>query len=226
MTHLLKLELKKISIKRYILYSFIGILFSMVFVFVGLNDSTTKHYDYRTAFQMIGLVFCFYYIILFSVLTVTYIINEYTNKTILVLFSYPVDKRKLILVKLLLILLLIVISIIIGYIFCGTFVIILDKYSNVVNGDFQLSVLSYWIPTAVKAILMFSSLGVWTFIAGMIKKSVPTTLVSSMIFIYLRQFILAGTDTTEDSWLAVIIMIALTAAGVYYILTHKVKQID
>lgn len=226
MTHLMKLELKKIGIKRYVLYSIIGILVSMLFVFVGLNDSATKRYDYRTACQMIGLVFCFYYIILFAVLTVTYIINEYTNKTIFVLFSYPVDKRKLILAKLLLVLLLIVFSIIIGYICCGTFVIVIDKYLNVVNGDFQLSVLTYWVPTAVKAILMFSSLGVWTFIVGMMKKSVPITLVSSMIFIYVRQFILAGTNTTEDSWLMVIVMIILTTAGVLYILTHKVKQID
>lgn len=226
MTHLMKLELKKISIKRYVLYSIIGILVCMIFVFVGLNDSSIKHHDYRTAFQMIGLTFCFYYIILFAVLTATYIINEYTNKTVLVLFSYPVNKRKLILAKLLLVLLLIVLSLIIGYICCGAFVVGIDKYLNVVNGDFQLSILTYWIPTAIKAILMFSSLGVWTFIVGMMKKSVPITIVSSMILIYVRQFILAGTNTTEDSWLMVIIMIALTTAGVYYILTHKVKQID
>lgn len=226
MTRLMKLELKKISLKKYVLFSIIGFFICMFFIFVGLTDSSAKAYDYELSFSMIGLIFCFYYIILFAVLVAAYIVDEYTHKTILVMFSCPVDRRKLILAKLLLITALVMTSMMIGYICCGVFIVCVDKYLNLVAGGFQLSLLSRWIPTAVKAMIMFGCFGMWTFIVGMIKKSVPMTIVSAIIFCYIRQFILAGTNTREENWFLVIGVAAVTAAGVYYTLNHKVKQID
>ncbi len=99
MINLMKLELKKVGLKRYFLFSILGIFLCMFFVFTGLNDKSTSIYDYDVTFSTISLVFCFYYIILFAVLNVAYIINEYTNKTILILFSYPLDRKKLIFIK-------------------------------------------------------------------------------------------------------------------------------
>ncbi|HEL3571135.1 TPA: ABC transporter permease [Clostridioides difficile] len=184
MIHLMKLELKKVGLKRYFLFSMLGIFLCMFFVFTGLNDKSTSIYDYDVTFRTISLFFCFYYIILFAVLNVAYIINEYTNKTILILFSYPLDRKKLILSKLLLITTLMISSMIVGYICCFTFVV------------------------------------------GMIRKSIPVTLVSSIIFINLRQFILAGTNTTQDSLISVFIIVGITVIGIYYILNHKVTEID
>ncbi|MCJ0222489.1 ABC transporter permease subunit [Clostridioides difficile] len=226
MIHLMKLELKKVGLKRYFLFSILGIFLCMFFVFTGLNDKSTSIYDYDVTFRTISLVFCFYYIILFAVLNVAYIINEYTNKTILILFSYPLDRKKLILSKLLLITTLMISSMIVGYICCFTFVVVLDKYFNLVIGDFHISILSYWIPGAIKNIIVFCSLGIWTFVVGMIRKSIPVTLVSSIIFINLRQFILAGTNTTQDSLISVFIIVGITVIGIYYILNHKVTEID
>lgn len=181
MIHLMKLELKKVGLKKYVLFSIVGILLSMFFVFVGLNDHSTSVYDYDVSFRMIGLIFCFYYIILFAVLVVAYIINEYSHKTILVLFSYPVERKKLIFAKLLLIMSLVLISMVIGYICCGLFIILIDKYFDLVTGEFHIAILSKWIPSAIKTSLMFCSLGVWTFIVGMFKKSVPMTFLSAII---------------------------------------------
>ena len=226
MIHLMKLELKKVGLKRYFLFSMLGIFLCMFFVFTGLNDKSTSIYDYDVTFRTISLFFCFYYIILFAVLNVAYIINEYTNKTILILFSYPLDRKKLILSKLLLITTLMISSMIVGYICCFTFVVVLDKYFNLVIGDFHISILSYWIPGAIKSIIVFGSLGIWTFVVGMIRKSIPVTLVSSIIFINLRQFILAGTNTTQDSLISVFIIVGITVIGIYYILNHKVTEID
>ncbi|OJT86326.1 hypothetical protein BM535_21625 [Clostridioides difficile] len=45
-------------------------------------------------------------------------------------------------------------------------------------------------------------------------------------FINLRQFILAGTNTTQDSLISVFIIVGITVIGIYYILNHKVTEID
>lgn len=226
MIHLMKLELKKVGLKKYVLFSIVGIFISMFFLFVGLNDSSTIKSSYEKAFTTVGLIFCFYYIILFSVLVSSYIINEYNHKTILVMFSYPIDRRKLMCAKLFLIMLLVMISMLIGYICCGVFIILLDKYMGVIKGEFESSVLSYWISTALKAAITFCALGVGTFVVGMMKKSVSMTIISAIILCYIRQLYLAGTNTYEESWGFVIGVVAATVIGVYYVFTHKIEQID
>ena len=45
MIHLMKLELKKVGLKRYFLFSILGIFLCMFFVFTGLNDKSTSIYD-------------------------------------------------------------------------------------------------------------------------------------------------------------------------------------
>ena len=223
MIRLMKLELKKVSLKKYILLSILGIFISMFFIFVGLNDTSTSIYDYDVTFRMVGLIFCFYYITLFSVMVVTYIINEYSHKTILVMFSYPLDRRKLILAKLLLVLLLVFCSMLLGYVCCGGFIILVDRYLHLVTGEFELSVLHRWIPAACKAMLTFCGLGTWSFVVGMLKKSVPMTIISAILFGYLRQFFLAGTNSTEESWSFVLAVVFTAVFGVYFVLARKVR---
>lgn len=226
MIHLMKLELKKVGLTKYVLFSILGILMSMYFLLVGLNDSSTIKSSYETAFTTVGMIFCFYYIILFSVLVASYIVNEYNHKTILVMFSYPIDRRKLIIAKLLLITLLVMVSMIIGYICCGLFIIAVDKYWGMIEGEFKISVLSYWISTAIKAIITFCALGIGTFVIGMIKKSVSMTIVSAILFCYIRQFYIAGMDLYEENWVFVIGVVILMVIGVYYTLTYNIEKID
>ncbi len=226
MIHLMKLELKKVGLKKYVLFSIAGIFISMFFLFVGLNDSSTIKSSYETAFSTVGLIFCFYYIILFSVLVAAYIINEYNHKTILVMFSYPIDRRKLMIAKLLLITLLVMLSMIVGYICCGTFIVMADRCCELIEGEFKISVLFHWIPTALKAIITFCTFGIGTFVIGMIKKSVPMTIISAMVFCYLRQFYIAGMDLYEENWLFVIGVVVITMIGVCYTLAYKIGQTD
>ena len=79
MMHLMKLELRKVGLKKYIMIAIAGILISMYFLLVGLNDSSTVRDSYETAFTMVGMIFCFYYVTLFSVLVSSYIVNEYNK---------------------------------------------------------------------------------------------------------------------------------------------------
>lgn len=226
MIHLMKFELKKVGLKKYVLFSITGIFISMLFLFVGLNDSSTIKSSYETAFSTVGLIFCFYYIVLFSVLVSAYIVNEYNHKTILVMFSYPVDRRKLMIAKLLLITLLVMFSMMIGYLCCGTFIVIADRYWELIEGEFEISVLCYWIPTAFKAVITFCAFGIGTFVVGMMKKSVSMTIISSIIFCYIRQFYIAGMDLYEENWLFVIGVVVITVIGVWYTLAYKIGQID
>lgn len=110
MIRFMKLEFIKVGFKKYVMFSIAWILISMFFLFVALNDSSTTKSGYETAFTTVEMIFCMYYIPLFSVLVSSYIINEYTHKTILVMFSM-----------------------VIGYICCGAFIIMADKYWGLIK---------------------------------------------------------------------------------------------
>lgn len=186
MIYLMKLELKKVGLKRYFLFLMLGIFLCMFFVFIGLNDKFILIYDYDVIFRIISLFFCFYYIILFVVLNVVYIINEYINKIILILFFYLFDCKKFILLKLFLIMIFMILLMIVGYICCFIFVVVLDKYFNLVIGDFYILILFYWILGVIKSIIVFCLLGIWILVVGMIRKLIFVIFVSLIIFINLR----------------------------------------
>lgn len=60
----------------------------------------------------------------------------------------------------------------------------------------------------------------------MIKKSVSMTIVSSMIFIFLRQVVITAGESHQESGGLVLIAVAITAAALWYIFRKKITQLD
>lgn len=52
------------------------------------------------------------------------------------------------------------------------------------------------------------------------------TIVSAMLFCYIRQFYIAGRNLHGEDWPFVIGVVAVTMAGVYYTLTCKIGKIE
>ena len=226
MAHLMKLELKKIHFLNYILIVVFSILASMFFITVALNDSSPGTDTFATAFRVIEMIFAFVFVILFSVLNASIVMNEYNNKTILIMFSYPVDRNRLIMAKLLLITLFVAFSKLAGYAACGSFIVGMDYRFDWIEGDFGLPVLRHWINRALSTTFVFCNLGLWTFAAGMWKKSVPMTIVSSVLFIYLRQIVVASTENYQESIGFLIAVALITSLTMWYTFVKKVAQID
>lgn len=112
---------------------------------------------------------------------------------------------------------------VVGFIACGLFVIWLDASYDVIAGEFGLTVLQSWILMAVSTIYVFCSLGIWTFIVGMWKKSVPMTIISSMLFIFLRQLVISGAADYRESPLVLMLVFLLTVIGVVYTLRRNIE---
>lgn len=226
MLRLMKLELKKLHFLRYICISIAAILLSMFFVFVALNDTSDSTYTFDASFRAIQLIFAFVYVIFFAVLVAAMIISEYNNKTILLMFTYPVDRKKLIVSKLLVITLFMVVSILFGYLCCSLFIVGVDWKLNLVAGEFSLDVLRNWLIASLLSTTTFCCLGLWSFAVGMIKKSVTMTLVSSIIFIYLRQIVIAASENYQENIWVVLAAILITLISLRYTFTKKIMQID
>ncbi len=229
MAHLIKLELKKFGITRNIIVTFAAILFSILFITVSLVDSMkdpeqTKD-TFESTFLVIGLLMSFIFIVYSSVLTARLIIGEYNQRTLTIMFSYPLNRRQLIASKLIIIMVYTAISITIGYICCSGYIILADKYFDILDGIFQISFLQIWIPMAVITVIVCTILSLWPFIIGMIRKSVPATIVTSLFVLVFRQVIISKNATNQESWLQIFLVVVITFATALFIFKKKVSEL-
>lgn len=226
MIHLMKLELKKQPFRRYVLTSAAAILLSMYFIFIALNDTSSSANTFASTFRVVQLIFAFVYVIFFAVLVSAMVISEYNNGTILLLFTYPIDRRKIILAKLFVITLFIAASIAVGYLCCSLFILGIDRQFDLIDGTFSLDILKSWVCAALSSTLVFCCLGLWSFAVGMIKKSVSATIVSSVLFIYLRQFVVAASENYQENVWVVLAVLALSFLALRYTFAKKILQLD
>lgn len=229
MTHLIKLELKKFGIAQNIIFMFAAILFSILFITISLWDSMTDPKQVKDTFEstylVIGLLMSFIFLVYSSVLMAKLVIGEYNHRTITIMFSYPLNRIKLIASKLTIIMVYTAISMTIGYICCSSYIIFADKSFNMLDGTFQPSMLRTWIPMAITTVIICMVLSLWSFIIGMIRKSVPATIVTSLIVIVLRQVIITKNTTNQESIMQVILVAIVTVIATLLIFKRKVPEL-
>ncbi len=228
MEHLIGLELKKFGVGRNIMFTVAAILFSILFISVSLVDSMTDPEQtkdtFESTFLIIGLLVSSIFLVYSSVLTARFVIGEYDRRTIILLFSYPLNRKGLIAGKMMIIMVYTAVSVMMGYICCTGFMIIADNYFDMLEGTFEISLLQTWIP-AVTAAIVCTILSVWPFIIGMIRKSVSATIVSSMIVVVFRQIIISKNAANRESLLQILLAAVITFAIAAVIFKKKVPQL-
>ena len=229
MAHLMKLELKKLGIARNIIFTFAAILFSILFITISLWDSVTDPEQTKDTFEstylVIGLLMSFIFLVYSSVLTARLVIGEYNQGTITIMFSYPLNRIKLMIGKLGIIMVYTAISMAIGYICCSGYIVLADQYWDMLEGTFQISMLHTWIPMAITAVIVCAVLSLWPFIIGMIRKSVPATIVTSLIVIVFRQAIISKNATYQESLLQILLIAIVTLVVTLSIFKKKVPEL-
>ena len=229
MAHLIKLELKKFGIAQNVIFTLAAILFSILFITVSLWDSMTDPEQtkdtFESTFLVIGLLMSFIFLVYSSVLTARLVIGEYNHRTITIMFSYPLNRKKLIAGKLMIIMVYTAVSMIIGYVCCSGYILLADRYFDMLEGTFRISLLRTWIPMAATTVIVCTILSLWPFIVGMIRKSVPATIITSLIVIVFRQVIISRNTTNQESLLQILLAAAATSLFAWLIFRKKVLEL-
>lgn len=230
MIHLLRLECKKYKIHWALLWSALLIAGCILFITVSLLDSAydpaqTKD-SFDSTFKVIGLLLSFTFLIYSSLLTSRIIIGEYNNKTINILFTYPVNRRLLIMEKLLIVMAITAISVAIGYVCCCSYLYIVDKRWDLLEGSFQTKYIAEWMKSAVVSTIVCTIMSVWPFLIGMMKKSVPATIVSSLLVVIVRQILItSGNDIRTESMAQLVAMVLVTGLCTWFVFQKRVDRI-
>ena len=117
-------------------------------------------------------------------------------------------------------------AMLLGYICCCGYIVGMDSVFDMLEGSFQVSYLAEWLPIAITGIIVCSILSWWPFVVGMIKKSVPATIVTSLIAVFLRQVIITKNPTNQENILQIIILFICTLAAVMITFKKRVTKLD
>jgi hypothetical protein len=190
MMKLMRLELKRNNVRTYFIASVITcvVLVGLIYFIASaaqLEDSSSSQMafrNYANIFRLTGVVG----LVVFSIMSATMysrlVIGEYTGKRAALLFSYPVDRRKILRAKLLLVFAFTSLSMLlcttIPYIVFG----VTESFSPIVVQDVMTTdLVTDALKTALVSVIALGGIGVVSLRIGFINKSVPTTLISAFL---------------------------------------------
>ncbi|HDR7353117.1 MULTISPECIES: ABC transporter permease [Bacillus cereus group] len=187
MLRLMKLELKKFKLGWYVRgviianIAILALLISMSIVSQIEGDPEIR--DPQMILLAASTLVRATFIIFGSVLIARLIISEYKNKTILLMFSYPINRRKMMSSKLAIIAIVTFITVIVSNILVVGVFFGIDSYFSILPNSFTIDQLKQEGINLVPLAIATAGISLIPLYFGMRKRSVPTTIVSSLIVV-------------------------------------------
>ncbi|MBJ7983068.1 MULTISPECIES: ABC transporter permease [Bacillus] len=187
MLRLMKLEMKKFKLGWYVKGAIIAnivILALLIFVsFVSQIEGDPEIRDPQAILLMASALVRGTFIVFGGVLIAKLIIDEYKNKTMLLMFSYPINRKKMMVSKLAITALLTFITVILSNIFVVGIFFGIDSYFSILPNPFTVDQLMQEGIKLVPLAIATAGMSLIPLYFGMRKRSVPTTIVSSIIVV-------------------------------------------
>ncbi|PFB62554.1 ABC transporter permease [Bacillus cereus] len=187
MLHLMKLELKKFKLGWYVKRAIIAnivILALMIFVsIIAQVEGDAEIRNPETILLMASTIVRATFIVFGSVLIARLIIGEYKNKTILLMFSYPINRKKMMASKLAIAAIVTFITVIVSNILVVGVFFGIDSYFSILPNSFTVDQLMQEGIKLVPLAIATAGMSLIPLYFGMRKRSVPTTIVSSLIVV-------------------------------------------
>ena len=196
MLNLIRLEMAKNNAAKYSLYAVIAILcltaLSMAFVFLLGAD------DPESAAGMLGVslfvetMTSIVFLIITAVMHSAFTVNAYKNRTMDLMFSYPIDRRKILASKILAVLVFNFVWLIIAQVIIYGSIYIASNYLQPsIQIDFDISNITFYFSVVLKSVSTICVSLIALFV-GMISKSPTATIVAAFFLVTLLKGNIGG----------------------------------
>ncbi|MED0872417.1 ABC transporter permease [Bacillus mobilis] len=225
MLRLMKLEMKKFKLGWYVrgaIIANIAILALLIFTsIVSQIEGDPEMRDPQMVLLMASALVRATFIIFGSVLIARLIIGEYKNKTILLMFSYPINRKKMMASKLAITAMVTFITVIVSNILVVGMFFGIDSYFSILPNSFTVDQLVQEGIKLVPLAIATAGMSLIPLYFGMRKRSVPTTIVSSLIVVSIAM----NTNPAFSTATFLPLQLALAAIGVV-IAYYGIKNIE
>lgn len=233
MLKLIKLEWKKNNIGKYIRNAIIlaGFLclFMFALAFLGIaNDPDTGVPDAAPGMDIISapieLFTSMSFLIFTSVMLSTFIVSAYKNKTMNLMFSYPIKRQKIIASQMLAVWIFSFIALVLtklliyGFLFAGS-----RFMSSDFPLDFSMVSISFYVQLILKSVVIVTMSFIALFV-GLAMKSSKATIIASFFLIFLTQANIGDFTMANSSIFPLILMLVSLAFAV--LSAYKVENRD
>lgn len=184
MLKLMNLEWRKLGIAKYLLscivltVAIIGIILILIAVQEEGDIVLSEVMDF---FWVGDILMRVSFTILSSVLLAQVIIKEFETGTIQILFTFPINRKKIMLSKLFVVVSSTLVFFVIAEIIFITVITLLNNYFQLMAEDITLSMIKSVIPKIVFSIVTATGVSLIPLFFGMMKKSVIVTVSSSVV---------------------------------------------
>lgn len=228
MLKLIKMEMKKSKMGGYlrgaIITNVVLICILCIIVFGSRSEGEIAFENYNMAFILISSLAKGTFIVFASVLLAKLVIEEYKNNTITLLFLYPINRKKMIASKLIIVTIFTFINTVISNILLVFTFILLEEFFRFMPGELTNTVLLQNIISIVINAITSSFMALIPLYFGMKRKSVPTTIISSLLIVAI--VCSNNNGFTLSSIIAVPIILAIIGIFIAYLSIYNIEHVD
>lgn len=231
---LIKLELKRNKIRTYLTATFIisiimfGFLYLLAYApLLEPNDKDMIVFSgYINLIPLFSALNTAAFCVLSAVMYSKFIIEDYAEKRVILLFSYPVSRKKIMLSKLSVVSIFTIASMVISNIAIFLIFGLSNQFTHLVNEKFTFSVMIHAVEITLIMSIVATSIGIVSVGIGFIKKSVPTTIISAVLISSLMCNIVFNATANKMAMYLFAIVMMLIGILFSMILMKKVNTME
>ncbi|AJI18632.1 MULTISPECIES: ABC transporter permease [Bacillus] len=224
MLNLMRLELMKFKLWPVIRGALIAICILSICIPLILWDEAGVN-GYNQTFAIIDTFSRGVFMIFGASLIARFIIQEFQEKTMTVMFMYPINRKKMMFAKMFIIICFTLCFIMISDIIIFSVVYVFNLYKPIITGTLTVSIL---LQNALKLFmnaLAATGISLIPIYFGMRKYSVRTTFVSAIVIVAMLNSG-RGTESTLFDFVAIPIILACIGLLIAYMAIRKIEQVD
>ncbi|PFR45214.1 ABC transporter permease [Bacillus thuringiensis] len=232
MLRLIKLEWKKHKLSSY----FKGVAICIIAIFAAVSllawgikaEEDVLFFDFTQQMVLINTFIRITFIIFSSVILSRLVIDEYKNKTMQLLFMYPLQRKMLMRAKLTIVFCFCFVSTIIATFSISLLVYFVSPMMGLIETPATIGEIISIVPTTFISAFMISGISLIPLFFGMRKKSTPTTITSAVIIGMLisSNFGPGNGQVSLFNFIAIPIVLCLLGIFISYLSYRKIDKID
>lgn len=228
MLKLMKLEIKKFklagSVKGALIANLIILAFLVLVAFSSKTDGDIAFKGYNDMFLFTSIFVRATFTIFAAALISRLIIDEYKNKTITLMFMYPIKRKNIMLAKLAIVVIFTFISMVISNIFLDCSMYFLNTFANLFTDTLTPDMIVKSTISIFVYSISYSFLSLIPIYVGMKRKSTSATIITSII---LTSVLSSGNKGGSLSSIIIIpLILGIIGAVISYISIKDVEDAD
>lgn len=226
MLKLIKLEWKKNQIKKYVRNSVIisGLLLLLLISVAGEMTTQTPigGSDKSMLSVSIEIFTHMVYIIFTGTMLSSFIVSGFKNKTIDLMFSYPIKRRRILAAQMLAVWIFNTVALILTKLFAYWGFWIAKKYIKIDLDNIAYNSIGFYAEIIISSAVMIS-LSFIALLIGVYMKSSKATIITSVILVCLTQGNI-GAFTLKDNFYFYLVLISLTIISIILLFYNITKR--